>query len=559
MLSDRLFYEIGLFSKLKENNEEISELRIINDNPLSFSLVLHIKNFDYHFEVIFPRFFPFQPIIVKNMEERRLSKHEYNDKTMCLKWGIDNWNENVTIKNIILNLIELISVENPFGDEHGKAESGDVFTLAQRMGQHGDNLLLSFEVLDSFKRKRGVAEVLKKRTSETTLFCFSKVGNKRLNPIFNSKEKMKITYWKLNDLNKIKITTQDIEGKYLGKNNYCFIFERLDNKVRGIFVGKEFYKKRVVNSNPVEQRESFLEEDVYIYSTVNILFVDKEIKKRINIDEKILEKKIAILGLGSIGSRVLMDLARAGFKKFMLCDGDVFMPNNVIRHELTNKDIGELKIVALAEKIKSDINKDVNFEFYAFALNGQESTNHTNRMLEGLSTCELIIDCTADSNIIFSLNQIVMDKDLNYVSGSVLNGGVGNVLINRKKGSELSLIDIVESQKKFFEINSFDFSRSHDYFGKIGDTEYVATMSDCSIIAGLIGKNAINMLKNQENEFLKYDIYVMSTSNEFLDESYACYPLIANKRDYTPKKLSQNMIMIGKRYYENNYSRRNSG
>lgn len=560
MLSERLFYEIGLFITLKKNNLSLKDLEIICDDPLTFKLLLNIKEHNYNFEVIFPRFFPFQPIIVKNKEEKRLSKHEYNDKTMCLKWGIDNWNENITIKNIIENLIELLEVENPYGEEHGIAENGDEFSFSQTIVRNANTLLIDHETFDLFNKEKGSGEFLIKKTDLYNLFFVSKIDNKKIKQLVKTKNRIEFEYWNLNDKGEIDGISNDVLlSKYLKEKECCLIHYKEEKKyllLRKVLIPYKI-KKNVIESIPEEQHDSFLKDPVYRIESIAIKFIDDEKKKRLNIEYNVLSKKIAIMGLGSIGSRVLLDLSRAGFNNFLLCDDDIFLPNNIIRHELDEEHIGEYKIEALAKKVKKSINPKAKFELDCFALNGQESSNHTNRLFEQLSTCELIIDCTADSNLIFSLNEIINKIDINYISGSVLNGGVGNVLIKREKGSNLSLIDIVESQKKFFNINNFDFSRAHDYSGMIGDTEYIATMSDCSIIAGLIGKNAINMLLDKKDEILKNDIYVMSTSNNFLDESYACYPLIAHERDYTPKKLNKSIVILGRKYYENYRSRKN--
>ena len=48
------------------------------------------------------------------------------------------------------------------------------------------------------------------------------------------------------------------------------------------------------------------------------MFKDYEIRKRIEIDKAVLNKRITVIGLGSVGSRVVLDLARAGFNNFYL-------------------------------------------------------------------------------------------------------------------------------------------------------------------------------------------------------------------------------------------------
>jgi hypothetical protein len=128
-------------------------------------------------------------------------------------------------------------------------------------------------------------------------------------------------------------------------------------------------------------------------------------------------------------------------------------------------------------------------------------------------------------------------------------------MTKRCKGSKLSIVDLLESQKKFFELNGLDELLQPDYTVSYGDNQYVASMSDCSILAGLIGKNVINILQNN-NEFAESDIYVMSTSNSFIGEAYTTYPIIGNKRKYKKRRLNKTLVERGRNYYID-YSKKN--
>ncbi len=74
---------------------------------------------------------------------------------------------------------------------------------------------------------------------------------------------------------------------------------------------------------------------------------------------KMGEKRVVILGCGSVGSLVAMELARAGVGNFLLCDADIVEYHNVCRHQCGIEDVGDLKINALERKLKN-INPRVN-------------------------------------------------------------------------------------------------------------------------------------------------------------------------------------------------------
>lgn len=64
-----------------------------------------------------------------------------------------------------------------------------------------------------------------------------------------------------------------------------------------------------------------------------------------------LEKYAIIIGAGSVGSLIALQLARAGVCKFILIDGDILKLHNICRHQLGFKDLGRYKTSALKDAI----------------------------------------------------------------------------------------------------------------------------------------------------------------------------------------------------------------
>ena len=63
------------------------------------------------------------------------------------------------------------------------------------------------------------------------------------------------------------------------------------------------------------------------------------------------QKKAIILGCGSVGSLVALELARAGVKHFILVDADILEYHNICRHQCGIEDVGDYKVYALKRKI----------------------------------------------------------------------------------------------------------------------------------------------------------------------------------------------------------------
>lgn len=64
-----------------------------------------------------------------------------------------------------------------------------------------------------------------------------------------------------------------------------------------------------------------------------------------------LRKGAVIIGCGSVGSLVALELARAGVGRFFLIDMDVMSYHNICRHQCGVQDVGKYKTTALRERV----------------------------------------------------------------------------------------------------------------------------------------------------------------------------------------------------------------
>ena len=62
-------------------------------------------------------------------------------------------------------------------------------------------------------------------------------------------------------------------------------------------------------------------------------------------------KHVAVIGLGSFGSQIAIELAKAGVGEFSLVDFDRVELHNLARHTCFVKDLGRLKTDAIAESV----------------------------------------------------------------------------------------------------------------------------------------------------------------------------------------------------------------
>ena len=68
-------------------------------------------------------------------------------------------------------------------------------------------------------------------------------------------------------------------------------------------------------------------------------------------NDALMKKRVLIIGLGSFGSVIAVDLAKAAVGHFALMDFDRLERHNVVRHACFLKDVGRLKTDAVEELI----------------------------------------------------------------------------------------------------------------------------------------------------------------------------------------------------------------
>ncbi|UGY17981.1 ThiF family adenylyltransferase [Bradyrhizobium septentrionale] len=84
---------------------------------------------------------------------------------------------------------------------------------------------------------------------------------------------------------------------------------------------------------------------------------DRDLAASIAGAEAADRRKVVLIGAGSLGSQLAMDLAREGAFEWTVVDGDALLPHNMARHALLADEIGAPKANALARQISALLNE----------------------------------------------------------------------------------------------------------------------------------------------------------------------------------------------------------
>lgn len=113
------------------------------------------------------------------------------------------------------------------------------------------------------------------------------------------------------------------------------------------------------------------------------------------IKPNILDKtRVAVIGLGSIGSQVSVALARSGFGSIQIQDYDMVAPENFGVQNYDPSDVDKLKTVALKNKIL-DANPEVRIQIHNHESNGNDP------YLESMDVIVLALDSISAREEIF--------------------------------------------------------------------------------------------------------------------------------------------------------------
>jgi molybdopterin/thiamine biosynthesis adenylyltransferase len=146
-------------------------------------------------------------------------------------------------------------------------------------------------------------------------------------------------------------------------------------------------------------------------------------------------KRIAVIGCGSIGSKVAVMLASSGVNKFTLVDKDQMEPSNSIRHECGIDTFAYPKTQALANRLIS-INPECAQQIFVIQGNlfGKCDTKHFDMFLDELRKCDLILNASGNDRIGRFLNQIAYKNATPCLHASVTNGAWSGEVIRSIPG-----------------------------------------------------------------------------------------------------------------------------
>jgi molybdopterin/thiamine biosynthesis adenylyltransferase len=131
------------------------------------------------------------------------------------------------------------------------------------------------------------------------------------------------------------------------------------------------------------------------------------------------EKSVLIVGLGSFGSNIAVELAKSGIGKLILIDMDFLELNNIARHQCGINDLGRFKTKAVRDLILQK-NPYAKVETYEVSVTKKYQLLHTL-----MAKSDLVICTTDNNNSRFAINQTAITLQKTVFFGRAITRAEG--------------------------------------------------------------------------------------------------------------------------------------
>lgn len=199
---------------------------------------------------------------------------------------------------------------------------------------------------------------------------------------------------------------------------------------------------------------SYIGDSVKIYPLRLMRSFSRNLATKLSGLTEVYPNKIAIVGVGSLGSQLFLNLLRSGFGEWVLIDDDVFLPHNLARHTLNGYALGKPKVDSLRIIANSIIDgEDIANSIKANVLAPESSEEE---IIQEFKESEIIIDAAASVAVSRHL-AIDVDSNARRISVFLTPSGLASILIAEDQDRKIPL-DSLEMQYYRFIINNPEMS-----------------------------------------------------------------------------------------------------
>jgi molybdopterin/thiamine biosynthesis adenylyltransferase len=538
----RLVLEDNALAVLKASNSWLERLEwsSANDGAPTVEADIRIDDLVYEVQLVYPVFFPDVPAFILPRKAVRWSFHQYGvGGTLCLEWGPDNWHSGVTGAMLLESAYKLLATERPHatGEDDSQVQSRHTLTEGQRLRVHPCRLVMTEELQQQVAKLVHLDRLSISSRTAVSLGELIVVAS----PVPTEKDKPSSILYDID-------FTWDRSGwvlvhNFFGEFPSLITTELLEPVLKTLsiwpFEDGALSSSVIILAAPGTQARAFTVSKGSVTELEPVVFNQATAPRQPAGFEALHEKSVAIVGLGSIGSKVAASLARAGVGQFILIDDDILAPHNLVRHDADLREVGHHKVTAVAKRINL-ISPDATVVKAEVRLAGQESPKAASGWLKILTMCDLIIDATASPEVFTLLGAACTRQKVPMIWGELFAGGFGGMMVRARPNIEASPLTVRNGLNQYFAslpdapgLNATDYDATSD------NKVQIAADADVSHMAALLSQFALDTLGVHGDSQYPYSAYLVGfRSGWFFECPFQTLPLeVASASDEPPAEL----------------------
>ncbi len=469
--------------------------------------------------LIYPNLFPQAPAYVRPRKpDDAWSAHQYPATgTLCLEWGPDNWQPEVSGADLVRSTHKLLAFEK-YGPALGvQAPSRHELTLGQRLRSEHSRFVVTPQLAAAVAAVAAaphtpLAVATTSRSTELVAIA-TKLGAEA-DPVLAG------------------VPPELVDPLAFGAWNRtgwlvrCDEWASLLKPVKSQSVVRDFLKSkgRWPWSDDEEQTAFILLADDALNlrpialakgegtTAFEYVVVDCSIDRNPRQPERnraLGEKKVAIVGLGSVGSKVAVSLARSGITRFFLVDDDVFQPSNLTRNQLDWLSVGYDKVDSTKGAIQL-VRPEAEVQTRTFRFAGQESASANTTVLEQVAACDLVIDATASAKVFSSVAAICARRNVAIVWGEVFAGGIGALMARSIPGHDADPLTVRTAINEYLStLPEAPFKHAEGYDAEAASEVFIAGDAEVSLLAAALTQFSIDAMVSSEQRRFPVAAYLL--------------------------------------------------
>lgn len=480
-------------------------------------------------ELVYPSLFPQAPACVRPRKpDEAWSAHQYpSTGTLCLEWGPDNWHPGVTGVDLVVSTHKLLAFEK-YGPVLGlEAPSRHELTLGQRMRSEVCRFVVTPRLATAVRAFSGstrtpltvattarfaeLVAVATKLGDEAAPTLMGVPGELTDSAAFGSWIR---TGWLIRcdewaGLPK-PVKTQSVVRDFL-KAKGCWPWPDDEERTAFLLLADDQLRLRPIALTKGDGNSAFE------YCAVDF-GVDGPARQP-ERNQALGQKKVAIVGLGSLGSKVAVSLARSGVSRFLLVDDDIVQPANLVRNQLDWLSVGYDKVDGVKGAIRL-VQPEAEVLRRSFRFAGQESASYNTTVLEQLATCDLVIDATASPKVFSSIAAICARRKVAVVWGEVFAGGIGALMARSLPGHDADPLDVRAAIHEYLaKLPEAPFQHAQGYDADADGQVFVAGDAEVSQLAAALTQFSIDALVGAEGYRFPFAAYLLGFQRAWIFEA----------------------------------------